>query len=524
MAICIAIASGSQEPGRDNLISFVDASTSCGITDRLRGIMAHAAACGDIDGDGDLDLYIGTFCDRPPEAYTFTSGPPPNVLLINKKGVYRDSRQSAVVMQARTSGAVFADLDNDGDLDLFVSNNSKARGLRVPNRLFENVGGRFRDVSAGNAACIIMGARSVGVLDYDGDTLLDLLVTEDNWTEGRSRLLRNKGNLAFEDVTARAGLPDRLPGLGVSTPDLNRDGRPDIFVSQANRLFLSRANGEYVEADSSAFHYDPLNREDTPCGVASGDLDRDGDMDIVIVDHAQPARQHVFLNNGLRKGVPRFREVSTEAGVDYRFPSWTPDERHLKHAHVEIADFDNDAWPDILVAATYLRNGRSLPFVCRNLGVRNGAPRFDVPPVRNANAYFAAGPTGDYDRDGRIDVLLACWFPQSPSKLYLNRTPNGHWLEVAVVGMRINRMGIGCRVNLYRAGQMGNPAALLGCQEIGTGYGFCSGQEAIAHFGLGDADRCDVEVVLPFAKGFIHRRNVVADQRIVLSDREERNE
>jgi len=525
--LCIVITLGgglSLSSAQENALSFVDASTSRGIAQTLKGIMAHAAACGDIDADGDLDLYVGNFCDRPREKYTLTSGPVLNTLLVNEGGVFRNSGQETVVMKARTSGAVFADLDNDGDLDLFVSNNSKSKGLRVPNRLFENVGGQFRDVSEGNPSCIIMGARSVGVLDYDGDGMLDLLVTEDKWTGGHSRLLRNKGNLAFEDVTAKAGLPDHLPGLGVIAPDLNRDGWPDIFVSQANRLFLSRGNGTYTEADSDAFHYDPLNREDTPCGVAFGDLDRDEDMDIVIVDHGQPARQHVFLNQGIRDGIPVFREVSDEVGVDYRFPSWTPERYHLKHAHVEIADFDNDGWPDILVAATYLENGKSRPFVCRNLGLRDGRPRFQVPPVQNANAYFPAGPSADYDRDGRMDVFLASWRPEIPSRLYLNRSPRKHWLEVKVVGERINRMGIGCLVKVYVSGKLGDSKALLGCQEIATGYGFCSGQEAVAHFGLGDVSRCDLEVVLPFKRGIVCRRNVVADQRITVFEGTGQNE
>ncbi len=94
-----------------------------------------------------------------------------------------------------------------------------------------------------DAACIVMGGRSVGVLDFDGDGLLDLLVTEDKWTGGLTRLFRNLGKLRFDDASNSAGLPNYLPGLGVITPDLNQDGWPDIFVSQANRLFLSNGNG-----------------------------------------------------------------------------------------------------------------------------------------------------------------------------------------------------------------------------------------------------------------------------------------
>ena len=508
----------------ENGITFEDASADWGITGLLKGIMAHAAAAGDIDGDGDLDLYVGTFCDRPPEHYTGVAGPQPNILLTNQlakdtgSGQFAASGQNSVVMRARTSGAVLVDLDNDGDPDLYVSNNSKPKGLRVENRLFENRGGRFHDVSADNAACCVMGGRSVGVLDYDGDGLLDLLVAEDSWTGRRTRLFRNRGNLRFEDRSAAAGLPADLPGLGVITPDLNRDGWPDIFVSQANRLFLSRGDGTYREAGSEAFAYPPINREAWPCGVTCGDLDRDGDLDIVIVDHCQPARQHVFINQGLEAGIPQFTDVTRQVGLDYRFPSWTPERNHLKHAHVEIADMDNDAWPDILVAATYRENGVSRPFVCRNRGIVGGLPRFNRPPPEKGDAYYAVGPIGDYDRDGRLDIFFGSWLPEHSSRLFLNRSAQRHWIRVKVVGRTINRMGIGSTITVYPAGKLGDRQALLGYQEIGTGYGFCSGQEPVAHFGLGGAGRCDIEVTFPYGRGNVRLPATAADQTVIVRE------
>lgn len=504
-------------------VAFVGSAEAWGLSEPLRGIMAHGAACGDIDGDGDLDLYVGNFCDRRPDAYLGRSGPVPNVLLINEGGRFKESDQPQLRFEARTSGAAFVDLDNDGDLDLYVSNNSKAKGLRVANKLFENAGGRFREVSGDNDACVVMGARSIGVLDYDGDGLLDLLVAEDEWTGRRTRLLRNAGALRFEDVSAKVGLPADLPGLGVITPDLNEDGRPDIFVAEANRLFLSKGDATYSQADSSVFQYERINGEAAPCGVAYGDLNRDGSMDIVIVDHSQPARQHLYVNLGFRDGAPQFKDVTAEAGLDYRFPSWTADKRHLKHGHVEIADFDSDGWPDILVAATYRDADAIRPFICRNVSGSPSAvehagiavPHFDVPPVEKADAYFAVGPVGDYDDDGRPDIFLASWFPDMPSKLYLNREKSNHWLRVKVVGRMINRMGIGAKVKVYPAGELEQVGRLVGFAEIGTGFGFCSGQEAVAYFGLGELTSCDLEITLPYGKGVIRKRNVKADQLLI---------
>jgi hypothetical protein len=101
--------------------------------------------------------------------------------------------------------------------------------------------------------------------------------------------------------------------------------------------------------------------------------------------------------------------------------------------------------------------------------------------------------------------------------LLRNETPGGHWLDVRVEGMNgVNRMGVGSRVNVYPAGKLGDAAALLGSREIAIGYGYCSGQEAVAHFGLGSQTSVDVEVLLPHGKGRIARRSVAADQRMTM--------
>ena len=515
-AAMLLVPAAGAEAGEPAL-TFEDAAAARGLAGPLRGMMAHAAACGDADGDGDLDLYVGAFCDRPAERYKGAGGPVPNVLLLNEGGPFRPAEAPALRFKARTSGAVFADLDNDGDFDLYVSNNSKAKGLRVANRLYENLGGgRFKDVSEGNTACPVLGGRSVGVLDFDGDGLLDLLVAVDAWTGGGTRLYRNAGGLAFEDVTEQAGLPADLAALGVVTPDLNRDGRPDIVVSQSNRLFLSRADGTYREADADPLQYEPVNREAAPAGVACGDVNGDGRLDLVVVDHAQPARTHLFLNAGLDGGVPRFRDATKAAGLAYDFPEWTPERLHLKHAHVQVADMDLDGRPDIVVAATWDAGGTAQPLVFRNLG--GSPPRFHVPPLDRATAYFPCGPVADVDRDGRLDVCLVSWFPEIPTRLMMNRGPMRRWLRVRVRGRTVNRMGIGAKVLVYRAGGLGEAAALLGYQEIGISDGFCTGGEAVAHFGLGDTDRVDVEVVLPHGKGVIRRRDVPADRTLLVTE------
>jgi hypothetical protein len=152
--------------------------------------------------------------------------------------------------------------------------------------------------------------------------------------------------------------------------------------------------------------------------------------------------------------------------------------------------------------------------------VKRSAQLFDKVLKDRRIIYTAPGPSGDFDNDGRLDLFLASWWVESPSMLLRNETPGGHWLDVRVEGnpdKGVNRLGIGAKVKLYPAGKLGDASALVGCREIAAGYGYTSGQPAIAHFGLGGRERVDVEVILPHGKGVVVRKDVKADQGLTIS-------
>jgi hypothetical protein len=214
--------------------AFKDAGDAAGLFPHLDGIRGHGAGWGDVDGDGWIDLYVATF---------HTGGAKPNQFFRNGKGKFRLDEQPGLRLSMRATGVVFADLDNDGDLDLYVGSMPADQDSKLAAKeghalrgcsLFRNDGkGNFTDVSAGNGACpAAFGGRSAAVLDYDGDGLLDLLVGEDpipgyNGSKTKSsRLFRNKGGLQFEDVSRAVGLPEGIPGLGVAAGDVNNDGGP----------------------------------------------------------------------------------------------------------------------------------------------------------------------------------------------------------------------------------------------------------------------------------------------------------
>jgi len=513
--------------GGNEEIRFLDVTTQAGLRGPLEGMMAHAAAWGDVDGDGDADLFVGGFADRPNRDYAPANGPLSNRLFRNMaNGRFEVIASPALELYGRTSDAVFVDLDNDGHLDLYVTNNSHqtstlAAGVQRDAQLrrsavFRNSGGTFVDVSAVSGACLTApgAARSIGVFDYDGDGALDLFVLEDRFGRNpRSRLCRNLGAFRFADMTSAVGIPEGLFGLAVAIADLNDDNQPDIFVSHSNRLFLSTGSGKYVEPSGPkpTLAWRPLDNEDWPAGAVFADLNRDGRTDLVVGLHHDRARNRIYLNEGLERGVPVFRDASVEAGL--------PANLNTKSPHVEVQDFDNDGWPDLYFSSAWLNADLAItPLVFRNLGVQRtgGPPRFEpVRPISNQqpSVYFPAGPSGDYDGDGRVDLFLANWFRGNYSRLLQNVSKRSRWLEVRVSGRRTNRMGIGAKVRVYRAGAVNRAGGLLGFQEIGTGFGYASGQVPLAHFGLGSEATVDLEVT--FRDGGVRTLKAVrADQRL----------
>ena len=505
-------------------IRFVDVTETAGLIEPLKGIMGHGGAFGDIDGDGLPDLYVGGFADRPDEEYKPADGPMPNVLLRNLGGLEFEAwNQDAVEFHSRTSGAVFADFDNDGDVDLYVANNTKGKSSKdvepqrtaqlTGSKIFRNDNGTLVDVSKTSGACPddLLTARNIGVFDYDGDGLLDLLVLEDYFTKNpKSLLFRNLGEMKFEEVNAKAGLPDDIFGLGLAVGDVNGDGRPDFFVGHSNRMFFSTGKNKYEESANlnKVFALEPMHNEDWPCGAAFGDLNRDGLLDLVLSIHHVEARNRIFLNEGAKNGVPRFRDVTEQAGL--------PDSVPEKSPHVEIQDFDNDGWPDLYFSTAWMDDAGAVePLIYRNTGEKDGTPSFEATRKLKKGdklVYYPAGPTCDVDGDGKTDIFLINWFRGNHSRLMHNVSDAGNWLDIEVEGKTFNRQGIGTKIKIKTGDK------ILGYQEMTTGFGYASGQLVRCHFGLGDATEIDIELVFP--NGETRRIESVSDLNKLLTIQE----
>ncbi len=183
------------------------------------------------------------------------------------------------------------------------------------------------------------------------------------------------------------------------------------------------------------------------------------------------------------------------------------------------------------------------PLIFRNLGNRDGVPEFqqhalgvnDFPTAADKASkrsgdffakmiadrkviYSAPGPTCDFDRDGRLDMVLPSWWTELPTLLLKNETVCGNWLDVQLAlpaASPANSMGIGARIDIYEAGKAYQHEFLIGSRELAVGFGYASGQEAVAHFGLGSRDQCDLMITLPHRKGVARMAGVKSNQRIV---------
>ena len=502
-----AVAAGAAAAAAVGDPAFRDMTAESGIAFRhhngafgkkyLPETMGSGVAFVDVDGDGDQDLVFVNGMDWPEHR----RGPHTAALYRNRgDGTFDDAtRGSGLDFEAQGMGIAAADVDNDGDVDLFLS----ALGA---NRLLRNDGrGRFTDVSASAGLQDAAFSTSAAFLDYDKDGDADLFVCNYvRWTvatdlrctlDGRtksyctpqpypgstSRLYRNDGAGRFADVTKAAGVEDPDgKALGVAVFDYDKDGWPDLAVSndtQPNRLYRNLGHGTFEERGLSAgIAFDENGRARGAMGIDAADYDDSGYPSLVIGNFSNEMSS-LYHNEG--KGF--FLDASPASGLG-RASLLT-----LAFGAFFV-DYDLDGWLDIFLANGHVENDvqrvqenvsyAQPPHLMRNLGrgrFRDEAPSSpDLvrPMVARGAAY------GDVDGDGDPDLVVSS--SGGPARLFRNLAP-ARRVRVEVRGVKSNRSGLGAEVRL-RVGSRWLT------HVVRSGGSYCSQSELPATFGLAAAE------------------------------------
>lgn len=482
------------------------------ISDPMQQMMSRnmgvGAAVGDVDGDGDLDVYLLGHYGQANRLYR-------NDLESGTPG-FSDVTPPVLADTGLTRTAHFADLDSDADLDLLLVADRDPGGTSR-SRIFRNDGGGvWTDVSGGSGfdpdGYLRAGA---SLADVDGDGRLDVYVS--NWGfyletgpalfPGANRLFRNLGGLVFADETTARGLPLLArDSFSAVLADFDGDRDPDLYVA------VDHTSDEYFRNDGGLFVQDTTSAGTThignDMGVACGDFDGDLDPDLYVTNITDPdgnlgtTQGNVLYRND---GGGQFTDVAAASGVEDAAWGWGTD----------AIDADNDGDLDLVAVTGFdefvafaVGTGSSLYETPAALFENDGSGSFsrvqgtdlDLPDDSRALVAF------DYDRDGDVDLLVTNH--DQPVRLYENTTPSpGHWLAVAPWPPAL---AVGARVRVTAGGK-------TQIRDVLAGTSYLAGGPPEVHFGLGSATQVEL-VQVEWADGRTDAYPLVGvDRRILLA-------
>jgi hypothetical protein len=490
-------------------------------------------------------------------------------------GLFREvSGSRGVSVFGRAGGVVLEDLDNDGHLDLMTSH----MGIEEQVNFFRNDGtGHFTQMTERAGLKGITGGLNMVQADYNNDGCIDVFIPRGAWLHDKgqhpSSLLRNNCDGTFTDVTAKAGVLNNYPSQTAVWADFNGDGWLDLFVgneivrgkvkwpadAKNFRLYINNRDGTFTDIGAqSGIRLDGMVK-----GAAADDYDNDGRPDLYVSVMGGP--NHLFRNIGEPGGMPKFVDVTEQAGVAEPHMSFT----------TWFFDYNNDGWPDIFVSGywasvsnivreylgdkanakgdrprLYRNNGdgtftdvsrearvdQLLLTMGANFGdldndgwldfyVGTGAaPLTNIVPhqmFRNAAGNFFQNVTtsggfghlqkghavafGDIDNNGQQDVFEmiggAFTADRFYSVLFKNPGHGNHWVKLRLAGVKANRLAVGARLRVQIT-ENGNPRQIHRTVSSGGSFGASSLRP---HIGLGSAASVDfLEIRWP-GSGLVQR-------------------
>jgi hypothetical protein len=431
--------------------TFADHTAQAGLSEQLGGLNLIQA---DYNNDGCTDILVLRGAWEFPQRKS--------LLRNNCDGTFTDvTSASGLSVPTQTQTAVWADIDNDGFLDLFVGNENG------PSQLFRNRGdGTFEDISHSAGIDKIAFTKGVAAADYDNDGYVDFYVSNLN---GDNFLYHNNHNRTFTDVALQAGVQKPWQSFAAWFFDYDNDGWPDLFVTSY-----------YVSVDESIRSY------------------------LGLTPNAETMKLYKNLGDGT------FRDVTAEVGLDRVFMSMG----------ANFGDIDNDGFLDIYLGTGNPSYASMLPNVL--LHNREGKFFTDVTASSGTGELHKGHGVAfaDIDNDGDEDLLeeIGGAVPGDSHAFRLFENPgNGNdWISLHLVGVKTNRSAIGARIKVTVQNEGKPPRSIF--RTVGSGGSF-GASPLTQHIGLGkSAHIIDLEITWPVSSTRQNFTNVAPDQFLEIKE------
>jgi signal transduction histidine kinase/RNAse (barnase) inhibitor barstar len=420
----------------------------------------------DINGDRFPDLYVTRFRDL-------------NRFFINKSGVFIDytipSGLGGNLMSIGQShlelGASAVDFDNDGRQDVLIVgwDNTTTLFRQSGDLIFEQ-----HQVLATDQNPIDGNGGIWADVDKDGD--LDLFITDEHYS---NHLLINDGFGNFRDAATEWHVSDGSVSQSATFGDIDDDGFPDLYVCNwfaEDRLYRN-INGKYFEPLELDLPH--LTKAINSNGVSFGDINNDGDLDILVTD--RHGKSTVYLNTTRPGSIPAFTAANEFIGFYNPYPAYGS----------IIADFNNDGWQDIFVTNI----GPNCLFINQR-GKFHAVLSNTAFPETSDNHYSTGIAAADFDLDGDLDLFVAN--KDTAGFFYRNPLTESLYLRFVVEGVSSNRDAIGTKITLFHQQDSGSHSLQpVGFREINGGGGYLSISEQAVHFGIAHKGHYVAQIQFP---------------------------